>query len=102
MSGGSAQPRPDWPFGRAARRYPAAPARSRRSSAGSLRVPRQKTLAIRRSAMGCATRADRGQEPAHRMALPFERPTVFVVSVNRTTLAQLALTLPEHVALQVT
>ncbi len=34
--------------------------------------------------------------------LPFERPTVFVVSVNRTTLTQLGLTLPEHVALQVT
>jgi putative ABC transport system substrate-binding protein len=34
--------------------------------------------------------------------LPFERPTEFVVAVNQTTLARLGLTLPEHVARQVT
>jgi putative ABC transport system substrate-binding protein len=39
---------------------------------------------------------------AHPGELPFESPTAFIVALNRTTLAHLGLSLPEHVALQVT
>jgi putative ABC transport system substrate-binding protein len=41
-------------------------------------------------------------EGAYPGDLPFERPIAFVVAANRTTFAQLGLTLPQHVALQVT
>ena len=39
---------------------------------------------------------------AHPGDVPLERPEYFVVIVNRATLADLGLTLPEHVAMQVT
>jgi len=69
------------------------------TEAGFLPTHGYDNLAVARRGAWYVARILEGADPG---VLPFERPTVFVVSVNRTTLTQLGLTLPEHVALQVT
>ncbi|HEY3058235.1 MAG TPA: ABC transporter substrate-binding protein [Chloroflexota bacterium] len=56
-------------------------------------------LAVARRGAWYVARILDGADPG---VLPFEQPTAFVFAVNRATLARLGLSLPEHVALQVT
>jgi putative ABC transport system substrate-binding protein len=80
-------------------RLPAGSVAVQWAQAGFLLAHDYDRLAVARRGAWYVARILEGAYPGD---LPFERPASFVVVVNRTTLALLGLTLPEHVALQVT